>query len=1204
MRILDHLAPIEDTDLDAFITRLDDAPSKVRENLKRFIVSDKVRDDLGLMLEVVGQRLNDGRDVGRFIYGSFGSGKSHLMTVLGKMLERDEAVYDLGHEHLRALRADNPWLDTHKTLVVRLNMMGKRDLSSALYEAFNKALPDDVPELDFTNESELFDLIERDAERLGGLDALLDQLVADRAIPKASFYHRMRDGDLKQRLSLAARLQKWRDHGKQSVRSEDFWIDLRDGLDRMARHAQDHGFTAITWLIDEMVIWIREKDRATYIKQINDLSSMVDHDAARVLPFFVVLAVQMDISETCPEDLSEKDFREQLGFVSDRFKPFLYLEEQDLVEVAAQRVLARREGLEPKTLRRFEKEIDRALKRNQQAVRELSGELDIDHVRKLYPFHPALLRVLIDVTQALSRQRTAVAALYGLLAQYPDLKVGDFVPLGALWDIIFAPHHVQSLRQNRKSTLSQQLADAADTYTRLQGKIDRVVEDNDSVHPGDDEALARAQNELHQLVRSTLLCQLSQRPYFPDGRALRERVMASTLLRLNQTDVRARTERTGISKVTSLFRRLSGVAPQVQVLGDIKDPTIHIKIEQVDIERVLAAARSEVKHADRFAYMRKLLVDQLGLDLGTRNEGTHTVTWRGTRRKGKVRMANVRTLAYAGRNNEFDAGDDAFLILVDYPFDEDPGKGREDDKDTITRARKRSTHWTLAWLPEHLNKTELEALNNAAAVELIRKHKRRFLADYSARDQGEVSRALELYQMGRRTELEDAIRRVYFDNAQVWALKAALDGYSLVGVDRGRSLDKLSEYVLDRRYPNHPNFARVASAKKLQNVADWVIKATMTGQPVDLRQAHMSDVDAFIEPLELAYKGQNTITPRSDGRYLRQIHAWTRDKTAFSAHELRDLLMADDGWQFGMTAEVADFFIYYLLMAEGYEAKEGGEGLTIHDITALPKRFEMVKDQVVDASTWDQARLVAKELLGLQVLDELPSSPAQSKLNRAIQERAKLHVSALKQLETLLNDVCTWANVSPLDSKRIDEAQGLRRAIEGLCVHLNLNAERIRKLAELKEVEGFEVWQALLSKLADETSKAKMLEGERLAFEQVNTHGTSDERDEVVLRLQNLLRDSFATQQLSAKVPGWSENARRCAHAILKRLKKTQPDPPPITPPPSARRHTQTLDRVAHADVLNQTKQALRELLRVLESGKGDHFHITITLEKAQENTP
>jgi len=160
------------------------------------------------MLKAVGERLDDNRDVGRYIHGAFGSGKSNLLTVLGKMLERDEMVYDHGHASLRELRAKHGWLDRHRTLVVRINMMTRHSLTRALFEGYNEALPAGLPRVGFTDEERVFELIDKDAKRLGGLPALLEQAASDAAfdaIPEmprgmpgpmfVEFYQRLRRGD-------------------------------------------------------------------------------------------------------------------------------------------------------------------------------------------------------------------------------------------------------------------------------------------------------------------------------------------------------------------------------------------------------------------------------------------------------------------------------------------------------------------------------------------------------------------------------------------------------------------------------------------------------------------------------------------------------------------------------------------------------------------------------------------------------------------------------------------------------------------------------------------------------------------------------------------------------------------------------------------------------------------------------------------------
>jgi hypothetical protein len=1135
MKIREHLQWQDDTDLDAFITRLTDSEDRVRQNVRQYVVGEMVQGRLDTLFKAVGERLDDNRDVGRYIHGAFGSGKSNLLTVLGKMLERDEMVYDLGHPSLRVLRAKHPWLDRHRTLVVRINMMGKHSLTRALFEGYNAALPAGVAPLGFTDEERVFELIDKDSLRLGGLPALLDQAAHDaafdsipempRGMPGPMFvelYQRLRRGDRDKRLALAAALQNWRNHGGRPIRPDDLWVDARQGLDRIARHAQENGYTAIAWLVDELVIWIRGRSRAEYVNEINHLSALVDHDAARVIPFFVAVAVQMDISRTCPEDLSQRDFQDQLGFIRDRFQPQLELQDQDLYEVAAERVLARRRDLLPAVRKAFEATIDAAFEKHRDTIGDLSGGLPMDFVRRLYPFNPALLRILVDVTQALSRNRTAIAALYRMLNKHADLEVGQFIPVGALWEFVFEPENVSYVKQNASSKLCQRLADTYETWMRLEPKLEAVAAD-----------AGTTLHQLQQVVRTVLLCQLSDRPYFPDGRSLGERLTASTLLHLNETDIRAMVPRTGISKVASWFRKLNGVAPHVQVSGDT-DPTITIKIEQLDIERVLNTARAEVGHAHRFKFMRNLLIEQLGLDLES-NEGTLDVPWRGTKRRGRVKLSNVRTLSYAGQTNEFDPGKDEFLLIVDYPFDEEVGRSRQDDLDNCQRARARGSQWTLAWLPDHLRPNELEALTNAAAVDLIGLDPRRAFQDLSPREADAASRMLQGYQSDRKRELEDAVRRVFFEQGQIAGMKTALDGIDPAGLEPTSALDRLAKTVLDKRYPNHPPFTRRVTQAELTLVAAWVVRAAKTGTTVDLRGSEMPYVDAILVPLEVAHKAPSGITRRTDGRYLAAIEAWVGRKRQFDAQDLRTALSADaegsEKWGFGLTKEVASFFLYYLLQVAGFQAEGGDRSEAIQGPGDLKDRFRLVKEEVVDAPTWDKALRVAEKLLDHRGQADLPTPPEQTKLCGEAGKKGKALRDAVRDFETRLRQVCAWAGVAPDTSARVRTASELSGWLDALLSD-TANASRTRRLASLHGDARLDAFVLLKKTLPEEARALSEIIGQRNAFAHLASHGSEDDRTAVIVRLRNLLTDPVTTQLLADRSGPWVEEAKRRYAAV------------------------------------------------------------------------
>ena len=59
--------------------------------------------------------------------------------------------------------------------------------------------------------------------------------------------------------------------------------------------------------------------------------------------------------------------------------------------------------------------------------------------RLTYPFSPAFLHAMVDISGALQRERTALKLMQQLLVDYRDtLPVGQLMPLGAIFDVLAA----------------------------------------------------------------------------------------------------------------------------------------------------------------------------------------------------------------------------------------------------------------------------------------------------------------------------------------------------------------------------------------------------------------------------------------------------------------------------------------------------------------------------------------------------------------------------------------------------------------------------------------------------------------------------------------------------------------------------------------------------------------------------------------------
>jgi len=86
--------------------------------------------------------------------------------------------------------------------------------------------------------------------------------------------------------------------------------------------------------------------------------------------------------------------------------------------------------------------------KHKKALPSLLQSANIDYLKDVYPFHPALIEMLIDISSLMQRERTALRLLYELLVvHYPELPLGQFLPVGSAFEAIFPP---QETPQGRK----------------------------------------------------------------------------------------------------------------------------------------------------------------------------------------------------------------------------------------------------------------------------------------------------------------------------------------------------------------------------------------------------------------------------------------------------------------------------------------------------------------------------------------------------------------------------------------------------------------------------------------------------------------------------------------------------------------------------------------------------------------------------------
>jgi len=121
--------------------------TETEARLAEYVVTDQLRDAFNDALSVVQAAMRDGTSHAAYLHGSFGSGKSHFLTVLHAILNNDPAAR--AKRKLQPVIAEHDeWLREKKFLMVPYHLVGAADIDSAIrgvYVAAVRKLHPDHP---------------------------------------------------------------------------------------------------------------------------------------------------------------------------------------------------------------------------------------------------------------------------------------------------------------------------------------------------------------------------------------------------------------------------------------------------------------------------------------------------------------------------------------------------------------------------------------------------------------------------------------------------------------------------------------------------------------------------------------------------------------------------------------------------------------------------------------------------------------------------------------------------------------------------------------------------------------------------------------------------------------------------------------------------------------------------------------------------
>ena len=732
MLVRDFLDLPDQTRADDFIVR---PSSSAAELARTYTVTNGIRTQLDKLLREIGQSLASNLDIGRFIYGSFGSGKSHFLRIAAMMLGNDASLYaNARDQSIHQLRNDHAFLETAQLLVVEASMVGVNEEVTAFTRHLAKCYDDALeraghPPLRSFGTAAVFAEFDR---LCSVVPETFDRFSATSGYDRA-FYEA-------QRAAAAGGKDVGafaRDVARFFAGDERSFVPTEnEARKQMSEHAAQLGYRGVVFIIDEFILWAQGLSGTGYVGAVNALNALVESADVRPVRFTVLAAIQRSIMDVFPDDASQKVLREQLARVKDRF-PQVHLEDSNLFEIAERRVL------EPLPARADEWRREVAV-----AVRELTqtgksvlvGDEAAETLVQLYPYHPALLRILSDVSQGLHRARSSLFMLYQLLAiERPDVEVGQVISLGALWDVLFSADHVANLEghapksdPNHRANL---LLKTHGTWERLRGRIAEIGA----------EAGGSSAAMLDLIVKSALLAQLSHTGFLDGGtRGLDRAVTIENLFRLNRADIPAMNDRAGVLKIENLIRKLATAEPgSVIVDGQGATANVRIELNAIDLNELLATLRPPTLFSTLLAEVKTALGFGAGFSNG--QEGKFSVPLRSNDRIGRVRFESFEQFTASGKESTLtvEANDEFKLaILIESDTAGSARSAIDNTKAKIEAAREQSQSWAAAWLPEPLSAAGREALETLAKVEMFEAKADDFLGRFRAADHPLVKQSM------------------------------------------------------------------------------------------------------------------------------------------------------------------------------------------------------------------------------------------------------------------------------------------------------------------------------------------------------------------------------------------------------------------------------------------------------------------------------
>lgn len=999
-----------------FVQSLAESLRDPEGTVRTYAVTPELAQNFRETLRIIGSALSNGRSQPVFLHGSFGSGKSHFMAVLHLMLAGRPEPWR--KPELHAVHADYDGVQGKKLLQLNFHMLGAKSFESEVFGRYVDHVRDHHPDADLPGlfrDAEVFDNAAAlrstmgDADFFAALNKGKQAVAGFGALGEASawtadrFDAALQSTQAKERRALLSDLA--RTLLPIAAKQTDRFVDTDEGLGEMSRHAASLGYDGIVLYLDELILWLASQsaDLAFVQREITKLVKLKEaQDEARDIPIVAFIARQRDLSELVGDGATGAEratIEGTLGHHRSRFHT-VDLSDSNLRAIIPHRVVVAKSDDDRE---RIHDGFAAMWTDARKALGTLqAGTADRDDFQQVYPFSPALVDVLIALSDRLQRDRTAIRILVEMLVEHlPDLKLGEVVPVGDVFDLVasaddavdgpsrVAFQRARDLYQHELLPLIQKDRNATDAATCQRLRPEHPVRIGCSGCP-----VAKCRND-NRLVKTLLLAAL-----VPKARPFRN-LTVKRLLHLNHGAVRAPVEPMAVNLAATRLRAIQRDVNPIRV-GDESDPTVSISLQSVDLKPILHQVESQDSPSRRRYVLRELFWEALGID-SPGNDATLKIEFHHTHRVGRVKFGNVRQL----RADDLVCPPSAeFQIVVDYPFDE-RGYTPEDDERKLEEIRSQLARptSTLVWLPTFFSARLEQDLGDLAKLDFLMQPKElaKALAYLQPDDQPRARVDLETLQGRKKADVLEGLRKalgmggrvqdgdVHLDldrdvSQHVHSLDPNVDARTPRGANLMEGAEDLAEQLLVARYPRHPHFHAPPSAGRLDRVR--VFLEALLEEPTGMLPADKQEREELrrvAEPLKLCrvfeaqVEGLTTIYDTIEsGRERDGVDEPT---------VLQVRVWLDPEGRMGLGAQPANLVAWLWAVKQRRVAMDGRSTLDWPKNARLPDHVVFVKPDLPDEATFSAA-LDRAAWLGITQPGKALNARNVAKLASALRARA------------------------------------------------------------------------------------------------------------------------------------------------------------------------------------------------------------------------